>query len=102
MQTARRLKWSGGQAQKSRRAGLETEQQLGAHRTPSERADRAVAGKADQNLGRVSEADEQNEAVGVTDGQDERLRMKRYLRHARLAHAAFARRLAHRAVLFLE
>src|ERR1700683_3003189 len=104
---SRKLVWdgenrSGRQAQKAGSAGLKAEQELRPRRIPAKRADRPVAGMAHKNFGRVCESDEQNKAVGVADGQDERLRMKGHLGHPRLAHAAFARGLAHRTVLVLE
>src|SRR5271155_2176054 len=95
-------KRSGRQAQKSGRARLETEQEPRAGSVPRERADQAAARIARQNFGPVAETGEQNEAVGVADGDDQRLRMKGHLGHPRLTHAALPRGLAHRPVLVLE
>src|SRR6185437_6606669 len=93
---------SGWQGQKTAVARFEAKQEAGAGGVPGESADRTVARVANQNLGRVGETAEEDEAVGIADRDDERLRMKGDAGHARLAHAAFAGRLAHRPVLVLE
>src|SRR5208283_399182 len=93
---------SAWQIQQAGLAGLEAEEEPRAARIPGERTNGAAARPADQDFRGVGKPAEQHEPVGVADGENERARVEGDFGYARLAHAAFARRLAHRPVLVLE